>query len=199
MVLGISSVFGMLIAMNAQSKPAPNIETARERFVAIEKKKQPPRTKRQQVRKRVMKKSAKPLAPIPTLGTSLSGNAFGIPNLINVDLTEENDTSLLDNRDLKNMVMTDSTADIPPQPVARTSPEYPQKARARGISGHVTLGLLISDKGEVLRVRVLESSPPGVFEQSAMDAVRSWRFEPARYREQTVKVWARQTLQFKLT
>ena len=98
----------------------------------------------------------------------------------------------------KDLVMTDDTVDKPPQPVRQTAMQYPPKAKAQGVEGYVLVSLLIGDNGEVQKVRVLESEPGGVFEQTAVNAIRQWRFQPAQYQGKNVKVWARQKIRFNL-
>jgi protein TonB len=45
---------------------------------------------------------------------------------------------------------------------------------------------------------VLEASPPGVFDDVAVAGVQTWRFEPAQYRGEAVRVWATQRVRFDL-
>ena len=66
----------------------------------------------------------------------------------------------------------------PVQLVEDAGPLYPAAARAEGIEGWVKLGYDISVDGRVENLRVLESSPPGVFEGAAMAAVARWRYRP---------------------
>ena len=61
------------------------------------------------------------------------------------------------------------------------------------------LSLLITATGEIEKMQVLEASPAGVFEDAALEGVRSWRFEPAQYQGRNVKVWARQRVRFDLS
>jgi periplasmic protein TonB len=46
---------------------------------------------------------------------------------------------------------------------------------------------------------VLESQPAGVFDAAAVAGVQQWRFEPASYRGENVRVWARQRVRFDLS
>jgi protein TonB len=57
--------------------------------------------------------------------------------------------------------------------------QYPERALAQGISGRVTLRLLIDRKGVLRDVRVLDAEPAGVFEEAALKSVRSLIFRPA--------------------
>lgn len=67
------------------------------------------------------------------------------------------------------------------QPVAVTTvnPSYPEAARKGGISGVVVVETIIGVDGTVLDARILES-PDLVLGDAAVEAVRQWRFEPAR-------------------
>ena len=62
------------------------------------------------------------------------------------------------------------------QLVADAGPLYPEAARAQGIEGWVRLRYDIASDGRVENLRVLESSPPGVFDAAAMAAVAQWRY-----------------------
>ncbi len=59
-----------------------------------------------------------------------------------------------------------------------TQPQYPQVARERGIEGWVDMQFLVRKDGSLGDVTVVGAEPVGVFEQSAVDAVRRWRYQP---------------------
>lgn len=63
------------------------------------------------------------------------------------------------------------------RPTLRVPPQYPMKAKQMGIEGYVVMDLRIGSDGRVEEVRVVEQSPQGVFERSAVRAVHRWRFE----------------------
>ncbi len=63
-------------------------------------------------------------------------------------------------------------------PLVRVDPEYPIKAKQRRIEGWVDLEFTISPAGTVQDARVLRSNPPAIFDQSALRAVRRWRYNP---------------------
>lgn len=65
-------------------------------------------------------------------------------------------------------------------PIVRVDPEYPP--RARGVAGWVELEFTVTAAGQVEDARVLSSQPPGVFEDSALRALRRWRYRP-RYEQ----------------
>lgn len=57
-----------------------------------------------------------------------------------------------------------------------TTPTWPQAAG--GVEGWVLLRFTVLPNGTVTDVAVQESSPAGVFEASAVEALRQWQFEP---------------------
>ncbi len=65
-----------------------------------------------------------------------------------------------------------------PAVIVPATPEYPDAAKARGISGEVTLELDVSSTGEVLAARVAKPAGEG-FDEAALAAARVLRFSPA--------------------
>ena len=64
--------------------------------------------------------------------------------------------------------------------LVRVDPVYPRLAQIQRRNGSVLLRAEISADGFVRGARVLQASPPGLgFEESALDAVKLWRFRPA--------------------
>ena len=66
------------------------------------------------------------------------------------------------------------------QLLSGAGPVYPTQARAAGIEGFVEVIYDVSTDGRVVRARVLRSEPPDIFDEAALDAVRSWRFNAPR-------------------
>ncbi|MGH2652326.1 MAG: energy transducer TonB, partial [Actinomycetota bacterium] len=58
--------------------------------------------------------------------------------------------------------------------------QYPDKARAKGIEGQVALRAVIQKDGTVGEIEVLKA-PEGQFgfKEAAIEAVQTWRYEPA--------------------
>lgn len=81
------------------------------------------------------------------------------------------------------------------RPTRRVPPQYPSRARRRGLEGHVEVQFVIRADGSVDAgsIKVLEARPRKVFEQVARQAIADWRFEPARGLRR-----ARQRLEFQL-
>jgi len=62
------------------------------------------------------------------------------------------------------------------QLIQDVGPVYPEAAKAQGVEGWVRLRYDIASDGRVRNRQVLESSPPGVFDEAAMAAVAQWRY-----------------------
>jgi protein TonB len=77
-------------------------------------------------------------------------------------------------------------------------PPYPANARRLGISGTALLEILVAEDGRVGEVVVKESAGHPDLDQAAADAVRRWRFEPARRGAEAVAMWVRLPFVFRL-
>ena len=64
----------------------------------------------------------------------------------------------------------------PPEFVTGDMPNYPEAAQADRTSGWVDVEYLISPQGETSSISVIASSPSGVFDEAALEAVATWRF-----------------------
>ncbi len=152
-----------------------------------------PKKKVKKTRKRMRKQRLKPV-PTPNLGADLSGIDFGMPDVgmdgFGVDDDLLGDTSV--------SAMTQDTVDAPPQAVVTGGFRYPPAAKKKGVQGYVVLSVLVDETGAIQDVRLIESSPPEIFDQSAMEGIRRWRFKPAQYQGKPVKVWVQQKIVFRL-
>lgn len=198
MIAGATLVFGFILAMNSYtSPPVAKSKTADTSFDV----KPPPKRKQRQVKpKPKPKKTAQakaPPAPTPVLAGGLASVSLDLPGFDSSSLGAGADDLLGSAQ--KDMVMDEGSVDEPPRAISRVAPsEYPPAARKQGITGYVKMNLLIGTGGDVERVKVLEASPPGVFDQVALETIRRWRFEPAVYQAEHVRVWATQTIRFAL-
>ena len=62
--------------------------------------------------------------------------------------------------------------------IKKVEPSYPDIARLARIEGKVILQAVINKEGNVNEVTVLRSSNP-MFNDSAIDAVKQWKYKPA--------------------
>ena len=87
----------------------------------------------------------------------------------------------------------------PLQLISGAGPVYPAEARAQGIEGSVQVRYDVSVDGRVTGAEVISSSPPGVFDDAAVAAVRSWRFNaPVRDGQPVAATGLVSTVEFKL-
>jgi len=63
-------------------------------------------------------------------------------------------------------------------PLVRVDPQYPPKARQRRIEGWVDIEFTIGPAGTVDNPKVIGANPSNIFENSALRAVRRWRYNP---------------------
>ncbi len=137
---------------------------------------------------------ATPKAPLPNLSSMLSGLSMNIPEFATGDIAGDGRDIL---GDIANdAIMNEGTVDVKPRVVSRSAMEYPKSAMKRRIKGYVMINLLIDKQGNVEVAKVLESFPSGVFDAVALQGVKSWRFSPAKYKGNPVKVWAKQKVRF---
>ncbi len=87
--------------------------------------------------------------------------------------------------------------DEPPVVVVQVKPTYPSMARDAEIEGVVMVQLDIDEFGNVVNARVLASVP--MLDQAALEAVRQWKFKPAKQRDVPVPVRVAYPIRFSLT
>lgn len=76
--------------------------------------------------------------------------------------------------------------------------EYPKKCKRRDIEGQVTMRLLVSKTGEVLKVQVLSTGNEKLSE-ACLKHMEKFTFEPARNAEgEAVASWVKMPIKFKL-
>jgi len=85
----------------------------------------------------------------------------------------------------------------PPTLVKEIRPTYTDAARRQAIEGDVVLEIVVRSDGSVGNVRVRRTLGAGL-EQKAIDAVRQWRFLPAKRHGTAVDVVVDVSVEFKL-
>jgi serine/threonine-protein kinase len=80
-----------------------------------------------------------------------------------------------------------SSVDTPPKRTKGDSPSSPEIARRFRLEGSVMVDLLVDEKGRPQDLHVVESAGE-VLDRAVLEAVRGWRFEPARKDGIKVKV-----------
>ena len=77
-------------------------------------------------------------------------------------------------------------------------PDYPESARREGREGRVLLRVLVDDQGRSKKVEINSSSGNEALDRAAAEAIKRWRFHPARYSDQPVESWLRIPIEFSL-
>ena len=77
-------------------------------------------------------------------------------------------------------------------------PRYPESARRQGITGTTLLLFEVLANGRVGEVRIEHSAGHSDLDEAAAEAIKKWRFEPARRGNQPVAVWLRMPVRFVL-
>jgi protein TonB len=85
-----------------------------------------------------------------------------------------------------------------PQGGYQHRPAYPSSARRLGVQGTTLLSVLVADDGRVANVVVTQSAGHPDLDQAAAEAVRRWRFEPARRGAEKVAMWVQLPVEFRL-
>jgi len=64
------------------------------------------------------------------------------------------------------------------------------------MGGVVTVEFTVDTNGDPRDVHVVEATPPGVFEKSALSAVKKWHYEPLSVNGQPVEIPVRTSIRF---
>ncbi len=85
-----------------------------------------------------------------------------------------------------------------PVAIFKPQPRYTEDARRAGVEGVVILETVVDEEGNVRNVKVLKGLPFGL-DQSAIDTVKTWRYEPALRDGEPVAVYFTFTINFSIT
>jgi TonB family protein len=78
------------------------------------------------------------------------------------------------------------------------APEYPSKAVSQRLRGAVTVEYTVDTNGDPRDVRVIEATPPGVFDHAAVSAIKHWHYDPVLVNGAPVEVPVRTSIRFEL-
>jgi protein TonB len=83
-----------------------------------------------------------------------------------------------------------------PRAISSPDPLYPAVARAQNVDGIVSMDALVDAAGNVAEVKVI--SGPILLRQAAIDALRKWKYQPARLDGQPTAVHTNVNIRFTL-
>lgn len=96
--------------------------------------------------------------------------------LFSVNLTMANQSSVDLNEE---EISTGMEVDAPARVLRAFPPQYPYDALENHIEGRVLVQFVVDTDGDVQEPEILEADPEGFFEQSSLDAIMLYKFEPA--------------------
>ncbi|HLJ50355.1 MAG TPA: M56 family metallopeptidase [Bryobacteraceae bacterium] len=82
--------------------------------------------------------------------------------------------------------------------IYKSDPTYPEHARQQGVEGSVVLRAVVGIDGSLMSVEPLSQTADSELVQAALDAVRSWRYEPTLLNGAPVEVVTTITVNFRL-
>ncbi|MEP6672909.1 MAG: TonB family protein [Chthoniobacter sp.] len=75
---------------------------------------------------------------------------------------------------------------VPPQYLLRYKPPYPEQARAQRLEGVVLLFVGVDAAGRVTSASIRQGCGHAMLDRAALEAVRSWKFTPARQGDRAI-------------
>ena len=85
-----------------------------------------------------------------------------------------------------------------PEVLRSIPPEYPYTAKRSQVTGEVVVRMLVTASGIPSNLSIYKSDPPGVFDKSALNAAKRWKFRPGRYKGESVDTWVLLPLQIRV-
>lgn len=195
MLLGAGSIFMILLYINQSAVPVKEEKSASHIAFDVKPVAKPKPKRQQQKRPPRPRNQPAPPMPLANLDTALSGIEFGLPGFSLDGMADVSDSLL---GDTSGVAMTSDMVDVAPRVSKRKALQYPPRAKSKEIEGYVVISLLIGVDGKVETMKIIEASPPGVFDEAALRSVRKWHFQPALYEGKPVESWANQTIRFEL-
>ena len=84
----------------------------------------------------------------------------------------------------------------PPRLLSSSPPAYPPDARRQRVQGEVVLDALVDETGKVVEMAV--TSGPPALQSAAREAVRNWKYAPARLNGEPIPVHTTVKVRFNL-
>ena len=157
----------MQALVNTEGEVTKGIRTASVDFVRLRKDTTP------ETKKRAPPKREKPEAPPPPPDIAMSKARLD-PNGAIGSIAPVIDPTA----SLTGGIQAGGGSDRDAVPLVRIPPEYPMRARQRGIEGWVHIRFTITKVGTVKDAVVLDSHPGTIFDKAAVRAVGKWKYNP---------------------
>ena len=86
-----------------------------------------------------------------------------------------------------------------PRLVKSVPPKYPINMQFEGVEGRVTLRFIVTKDGRVRDPKVFKAVPEGIFDASALEAIKQSRFTPATKNGEPVECYVMQPMSFSVS
>ena len=136
--------------------------------------------------------------PLPTLTQSTNTPALATPSL---KLPLPGLPTINLNENLLASVNTETPSPSQSNEIAallKVEPDYPRQAARQGTEGWVKLEFTVLEDGSVANIKVLAADPKRIFDNSAIRAIKRWKFKPRLVNGIATKQQAVQVIEFKL-
>ncbi len=134
--------------------------------------------------------------PKPRLSLAFEDNPEPVANPFTIDISSIA-RAAMGNFEVPDVFKT-GDLDQPLITLKRMPPIYPIRAKQKRIQGYVRTQFVVNVHGTVNEVTIIESDPPGIFDQSVINCISDWRFLPGTVGGEPVNILAETTLNFKL-
>lgn len=121
---------------------------------------------------------------------------------------EEVEASTIETTELHEIIRRPTEIEVPvvpfwkvevkPVPIFLPEPEYPEICRHAGIEGVVIVNALVDVDGSIMAVNLVKSSGNEALDEAAIAGAWMAKFNPARQRDQFVRVWVSIPYRFRL-
>jgi protein TonB len=94
---------------------------------------------------------------------------------------------------------TDNLNGAPARARETPQPQAPDSARREGKEGRVLLRVLVDEDGRTKAIEVNQSSGHDMLDRAATEAIKKWRFVPARAGGKPIETWVKVPIEFQLS
>lgn len=137
--------------------------------------------------------STQQIVNIQLIASNNSEKSQSIEKNINQNIAKSNQKKAS-----KNLENVESKAIYNAEYLNNPAPIYPPLAKSRNIEGKVLLEVLVSEKGEASKLKIISSSGSNLLDESAFEAVKNWKFIPAQKFGKNVEATIIVPIEFKI-
>jgi len=95
-------------------------------------------------------------------------------------------------------IWDEANVDVKPVALFRVKPIYPASAMNQNINGKVKIKFLVDRDGLVKTAEIIKAEPEGIFEEATINAIKQWRFQPAKVKGTPVACWCQTSITYEL-